>query len=58
MCPGSSFETPASGVCGPGTNPKRQVRVDRLEVELGPDEAAREQALELGREDEDVADAA
>ena len=39
-----------------GNEAERQVRVDRLVVELGADEPAREQALQLGREDEQVAD--
>ena len=34
---------------------ERQVGVDRLVVEVGRDEPAREEALELGREDEEVA---
>ena len=38
-----------------GEEPEREERVDRLVVEVARDEPAREQALELGREDERVA---
>ena len=58
VCPGASFETPRSGVCVPDEEPEVQEHLDRVVVQLGSDETACEQALQLGGEDEDVTDAA
>ena len=56
--PGRSFRTGASGVSGAGTKPKREVGVDRVVVELGSTRPLASSALELGGEDEQIADVA
>ena len=53
--PGSSFETPAAASRA-REEPEREVGIDRLVVERRRHEAAREHALQLRAEDDQVAD--